>query len=203
MQGEKQVVGNPGRDITQYYGRHDDNAGYGTKRRKWNMLFKLGNYSVKHALQTILKTLFLLAGRTEAGKLKQVVIYSEARLTGDVLHHFLQPAVGNGNHPLAVGANQMMMMLRCAHRVTTAAMAGMKLTKEPQSVQYIQSAVNRYQSNTRVLLLNPVIYGQRGQMVRAGGNYLYHRPPLRGELITLPPQFGNSSSFVKSHIRYN
>jgi len=168
------------------------------------MLFKLGHYSAKHFLY-VLKNLcpFPLAGWTEAGKLKQVVIYSEARLTGNVLHHFLQSAVGNGDNPLTAGANQMMMVLRCAHSITTAAMAGMKLTKEPQPIQYIQSAVNRYQSNTRVLLLNTVIYDQRGQMGRAGGNHPYHRPPLGGELITLPPQFSDSSSFGKSHIRYN
>jgi hypothetical protein len=81
-----------------------------------------------------------------------------------------------------------MMVLRCSNGVTPAAIPGMKLADKPQPVKYLQSAVNSNQTNIRVLLMHLMIYGDRGKMVWTGSDHPYHRPSLRGELITLLPQ---------------
>jgi len=70
---------------------------------------------------------FFLAGLAETDELKEVTIYSEPGLPGQVLLHFPQFKPREINNRAAVGANQVVVMPQGANRVATAAISGVQL----------------------------------------------------------------------------
>jgi len=70
---------------------------------------------------------FLLAGLAKTNELKQVTIYSEPGLLGQVLLHFRQSKPGEINHRATVGANQVVVMPHGTNRIATAAISGVEL----------------------------------------------------------------------------
>jgi len=69
-----------------------------------------------------------LAILTQAGKLKQVVIYSESALSGYPSLQVIEIVGGAINNYTAVGANQVVMFLWSTDCISVAVAASMQLT---------------------------------------------------------------------------
>jgi len=94
-----------------------------------------------------------------------VVIYSKPCFLSEPPLNFLKPAASKGNNLVAFIAYQMMVVHRCTNGVSAAIIPSVKLTDEPQPVQYLKGTVNGYQTNIRMLFTDFLIYGARGEIV--------------------------------------
>ncbi len=74
---------------------------------------------------------FFLAGLAETNQLKQVTIYSEPGLSGQVLLHLPQLKPREINNRATVGANQVVVMPCGTNRVAAAAISGVQLADKP------------------------------------------------------------------------
>jgi len=130
----------------------------------------------------------LLTGRAEAQELQQMAFQFKPGLPGQPVFQFTELTVSEVNNLAAVGAKQVVMMFgRSSRQIAPAVTSGVHLTDEPQLVKYLKRAVNGYQADIGVILMQPIIDVSRGKVIRTGGNYLYYGSSLRGKLIAVLP----------------
>ena len=142
-----------------------------------------------------------MASLAETEELKQVAVYSKPALPGQPLLQFTKIVPGEINNCAAVGTNQMVVVLWRTNCVAVADASGTQLADKFQFSQYLKGTVNSYQSNVRAVLTYLLMYGSRRKVVLAGSDYLYHRLPLRGKLIAMPPQGSYYFSLSKLHLK--
>jgi hypothetical protein len=119
-----------------------------------------------------------------------MAIYLKAGLLRKPALQFPEVAIGKINHGTAVGANQVMVMLRRPpYQVAAAVTTGVYFTDETEFGKYLKRAVNRHQPDIRVLLAYQLVYGRRGQVLMTVANGADNRPALWSYFITTFSQF--------------
>jgi hypothetical protein len=93
-----------------------------------------------------------LAGLTQAGKLKKVVVYSEPALSGEPFLQLAEVISCEIHHLTTVRANQVVVVLRSTDCIAVADTAGMQLADEFQLGQYLKRAVNGCQPDIGLLV---------------------------------------------------
>ena len=98
------------------------------------------------------------------------------------------------------GTNQMMMVLWDTDCIAVAATSGVQFAYQSQLGEYVNSAVDGYQSDARVVLADLLKYGCRSKVVVAGGYCMNHGTPLRSKLVTVPPESSINTSVGGFHL---
>ena len=137
---------------------------------------------------------------TTAGEFKKVVSDLEA---GFVAQPFLQNAkvaVREIDHYAAVGADEVMVMLpRPPHQIAPAAAPSVDFAGQSKFGEYLEDAVYRDKSNSRILPSHPIIYRSGGEVVVASGDGPHYCASLRGEPVALSPEYGNDLLLCEFH----
>lgn len=75
----------------------------------------------------------------------------------------------------------------------------MDFADKSQLGEYLQSAIDSYQANVRMLLVHLFVDCSRGEVFVAEGNYTQHRTALSGELVSMFLKQGCYILLGKSH----
>ena len=104
------------------------------------------------------------------------------------------------NHYAAVGADEVMVMLpRPPHQITPAAAPGVDFAGQSKFGEYLEDAVYRDKSNSRILPSYPVMYRSGGEVVIASGDGPHHRTSLRSEPVSFSSEYGSDLLLCESH----
>lgn len=115
----------------------------------------------------------ILAVLAATKELQKMAVYFKAGLLGQPLLQFVKVTVGEVDNCAAIGANQVMVVLRWPpEQVASAVASSMYLADKPKLSEYIESAIDSHQADAGVLLMHPFKYLGRCKVVVAIGDHI-------------------------------